>query len=62
MINIFKIEVSTNGRSNIFYTEDINVQVKNLKAVETYRTEMLEKFKDQTGENGYVYLHHKEKE
>lgn len=61
MINIFKIEVSTNGRSNIFYTEDINVQVKNLKAVETYRTEMLEKFKDQTGENGYVYLHHKEK-
>lgn len=61
MINIFKIEVSTNGRSHIFHTEDVNVQVKNLKEIETFRAQMLEKFKDQTGENGYVYLHHKEK-
>jgi len=59
MINIFKIEVSTNGRSSIIKTLDVDYKI-NKRHLNIVREVLMNSFSEELEEDIYVYLHYKE--
>lgn len=62
MINIFKIEVSTNGRTHVLHTENTSIDVKNKTEFEAKRKELKERYEKELGfNNPTIYLSYIEK-
>lgn len=62
MINIFKVEVSTNGRTHILHSEDTSIEVNNKIEMEKKRKELKEKYEKELGfDNLTMYLSYIEK-
>lgn len=62
MINIFKIEVSINGRDHIVKVIDTDIMVKNKKEMEATKKFFVDKFsgEDELNAPAYVYMHYRE--
>lgn len=59
MVNIFKIEVSNNGKNSVFLTKDTNYFVEK-KSLNLIREILTNSFSEELEEEVYIYLHYKE--
>lgn len=59
MINIYKVEVSTNGRNSIVKTLDVDYKIR-YKQLSLVRTILINSFSEELEEEVYIYLHYKE--
>lgn len=60
MINIFKVEVSTNGRNSVIFTMDTDYTINKKKELNLVRTALTNSFSEELEEEVYIYLHYKE--
>lgn len=61
MINIYKVEVSTNGRNSIVKTLDVDYKIR-YKQLSLVRTILINSFSEELEEEVYIYLHYKDLE